>query len=176
MKVLENKVKEAQIQNNVKDGQSEPKIQNDVMIEKRCTNEMSWKPLEHGLTDVSGARGVAAPVPRKGQCRHERPRTGQCRHEKERAAREGTHEPRKKRADLQLVKERSQQQARTGEDLLRQEDCEPTDGDRHTRAVMCIRWENKSSSSQQKRSEESTAPYSMHKATGLTMSWASGPT
>ena len=27
-----------------------------------------WK---QGLTDVSGARGVAAPVPRTGQCRHE---------------------------------------------------------------------------------------------------------
>ena len=28
-------------------------------------------PWKQGLTDVSGARGVAAPVPRTGQCRHE---------------------------------------------------------------------------------------------------------
>ena len=35
----------------------------------------------------------------------------------------------KKRADPQLVKERSHQQARTGEDLLRQEHREPTNGE-----------------------------------------------
>ena len=45
----------------------------------------------------------------------------------------------KKRVDLQLVKEHSQQQARTGEDWLRQEDREPTDGERHIRAMMCVR-------------------------------------
>ena len=38
----------------------------------------------------------------------------------------------KKRADLLLVKEHSQQQARTGEDWLRQEDREPTDGESDT--------------------------------------------
>ena len=49
-KVPENNVKDVQIQNNVKDGQREAKVQNDVMVEKRCTNA--------GLTDVSSARGV----------------------------------------------------------------------------------------------------------------------
>ena len=33
-------------ENNVKDDQSEAKVQNDVMGEKRSTNEMAWKPLE----------------------------------------------------------------------------------------------------------------------------------
>ena len=37
-----------------------------------------------------------------------------------------------KRADLLLVKEHSQQQARTGEDWLRQEGREPTDGESDT--------------------------------------------
>ena len=31
-------------ENNVKDDQSETKVQNDVMGEKRSTNEMAWKP------------------------------------------------------------------------------------------------------------------------------------
>ena len=56
-------------------------------------------------------------------------------------AREGTPEPRKKRADPQLTKEHSLQQAKTCEDWLRKEDREPTE--RHTRAMMCIRWEHK---------------------------------
>ena len=34
--------------------------------------------------------------------------------------------------DQQLVKEHSQRQARTGENWLRQEDCEPTDGESGT--------------------------------------------
>ena len=46
----------------------------------------------------------------------------------------------KKRADLQLVKEHSQQQARTGEGWLRQADAWR---ERHARAMMCVRWENK---------------------------------
>ena len=57
--------------NNVKDDHCEAKVQNDVMGEKRCTNEMAWMLRKQGLTDVSGARGVAAPVHRTGQCRHE---------------------------------------------------------------------------------------------------------
>ena len=78
---------------------AKPRVQNDVMGEKRCANEMAW----------SDARGVAAPVPR----------TGQCRQDKEKTARDRTQGPMKKRADLQLLKEHSQQQARTGEDWLR---------------------------------------------------------
>ena len=79
---------------------------------------------------MSGARGVAAPVPR----------TGQCRHDKVKKARDGTQGPMKKRADLLPVKEHCHQLARTGEDWLRQEDREPTDGEWHTRETMCIRW------------------------------------
>ena len=33
-------------ENNVKDDKSEAKVQNDVLGETRCTNEMAWKPLE----------------------------------------------------------------------------------------------------------------------------------
>ena len=66
----------------------------------------------------------------------------QCRHDKGKTVREGTPRPRKKRADLQLVKEHGQQEGRTCEDWLRQEDREPTNGERHTRAMMCIRWKN----------------------------------
>ena len=76
---------------------------------------------------MSGARGVAAPVPHTGQCRRD----------------SGTNSQRKKRADLQMENEHSQQQARTCEDWLRQEDREPTDGESDTRAMMCIRWEEK---------------------------------
>ena len=62
-------------QNNVKDDQSEAKVQIDVMGEKRCTNQMAWKTLETWPHRLSGARGVAAPVPRTGQCRHDTGKT-----------------------------------------------------------------------------------------------------
>ena len=57
---------------------------------------MKWpgSPWKQRLTDVSGARGVAAPVPRTGQCRHDMGKT----------ARDGTQGPMKKRADLLLVR------------------------------------------------------------------------
>ena len=55
---------------------------------------------------MSGARGVAAPVPR----------TGQCRHDKGKTARDGTHGPMKKRADLQLVRKSQGTDPRTDEE------------------------------------------------------------
>ena len=60
-------------ENNLRDDQSEAKVQNDVMGEKKV-HESPWK---QGLTDVSGARGVAAPVPRTGQCRHDKGKNSQ---------------------------------------------------------------------------------------------------
>ena len=127
---------------------------------------MKWlgSPWKQGLTDVSGARTVAAPVPRTGQCRHERRKT----------ARDGSQGPRKKRADLQLAKEHGQQQARTCEDWLRKEDREPTDGERHTHAMICLRWENKVKflTAEAIRGVNSTTFDAQ--GAGITMSWAKG--
>ena len=74
------------------------------------------------------------------------------------------------------MKEHGQQEARTCEDWLRQEDREPTDGERHTREMMCITCENKVKflTAEVLRGVNSTI-FDAHGA-GLTMSWASGTT
>ena len=112
------------IQNHVKDGQCEAKVQNDVMGETRlrCTNAMAWKPLETRPHRRERWRPAAAARPCLAQ--------GSAGMIRGKTARDLTQGPIKKRADLPLVKEQIQQQARTGEDWLRQEEW-------HTRAMMC---------------------------------------
>ena len=67
-------------------------------------------PWKQGLTDVSGARGVAAPVSRTGQCRHEWTQkltamdgTPEPKNEKKGPTAGRRVQPLRERADLQLV-------------------------------------------------------------------------
>ena len=121
-------------ENHVKDDQSEAKVQNDVMGEKRCTKRLETRP--HRCEWCPRGRGASASH-----------RTVQAR-QRGKTARDGTEGPIEKRADLLLVRNSqgrdprtqeekngpkdSQQQARTGEDWLRQEDREPTNGESGT--------------------------------------------
>ena len=157
----ENNVKDGQIQNNVKDDQ----IQNNVMDDQ----------IENNLKDVQIQSNV-----KDGQ----------------REAKVQNDVMGEKRADLQLVRNSQGWDPRTHEEKSGPtvgKRAWPTAGnnwrrlaaagrtradgwtERHIRAMMCIRLRTRSSSSQQKRTEES-APPSTHKAAGLTTSWASGTT
>ena len=121
---VQNNVKDVQIQNNVKDGQREAKVHDDMMGEKRCTNEMVWKPLEtrpHRRAVPAGSRRQCSAQDSAGMIGL-----------KGKTAREGTQGPMKEKSGSTAGKEHSQQQARTGEDWLRQEDREPTDGESDT--------------------------------------------